>query len=125
VIKIETIFESDDLLFIRSKEYDIDTFFLPDSVNPIDVVSCKRYVQKHGNILKGVKRSYIYSMLYPIMIVEISTFPNTRQQSYRLWLFREDKYSVIKFKVSPSYDVVQNAINDIYNFEGVNKKNAK
>lgn len=125
MIKIETIFESDDLLFIRSKEYDIDTFFLPDSVNPIDVVSCKRYVQKHGNILKGVKRSYIYSMLYPIMIVEISTFPNTRQQSYRLWLFREDKYSVIKFKVSPSYDVVQNAINDIYNFEGVNKKNAK
>ena len=125
MIRIETIFESDDLLFIRSKEYDIDTFFLPDSVNPIDVVSCKRYVQKHGNILKGVKRSYIYSMLYPIMIVEISTFPNTRQQSYRLWLFREDKYSVIKFKVSPSYDIVQNAINDIYNFEGVNKKNAK
>lgn len=79
-------------------------------------MSCRNYVREHKNVLKGTQKLYI-SPIYPTLIVEIGVSSDTHQRSYWLWVFRKDKYSIIRFKKSPSYDVVQNAIKEIREFE--------
>ena len=122
VIKVkEIIFEDGDLLFVRSDDYDINTFPLPKTINPLDVGCCKYYVRQHRNPFDIDQKLYTFSALYPITIKEISVAPDGKQRSYWFWLFRKDRYTVIKFKKRPSRNMVEKVIDDIYKFESINK----
>jgi len=105
------------LLFLRCKAYNVNTYYLPDSVDPFEIESCKHYVREHRNVFDSEQKLSVYSDTYPIMIEEISISPSGDKVSYWYWVFREDKYHVIKFDREPLDEEVEDAIDDIYKYE--------
>lgn len=61
--------------------------------------SAKEFVYNHRNIFADSSRRYIESS-YPPIIKEIARFKE--KVSYWFWIFKPDKYMIVKFNHKPS-----------------------